>query len=1188
MSRRTWGACGLVAAALTFGASPAFGDANDLNAYRVEATAKNLQALNKAGFDVTEGRDRDKGYVDVVGTPGQIAKTKVEAKKMSHERRAAKVSVQAATDTADDSSYNVWTKYDAVPDDDKEQFTEQYDRVVEEHPDLAAKRVWGQTYGGRDIIGIQVTKGATGKDIPGRPAVLYNAQQHAREWLAGETCRRTLDYFLDNYGKTTSAGLEVTPLVDNNELWFVCINNPDGFEYTFTPGNRLWRKNLRDNNNNGTIEVGDGVDPNRNFAGHWGLDDEGSSPDPASDTYRGPSAASEPETKAMEALFGEIHPVFQKNDHTAAELLLYPQGFQQDTPTADNEIFAALAGDPFKPGIEGFLPELSAGLYITNGDFTDWAYSTAKSLSYTPEGTVAVDGAFLGFGYQDVESEVQEEFRRHLPFILDLAKSADDPTEPESHLGNKARPITIDKFDKSFGDPQMIQATAQRKLGDVTLKFRINGGQVLTVPTSEWGGGSRYYGNDDVYYHRMRGFVSGTNPGDKVEVWASAGGKDSERFTYTAVSESDKPVLLLADEDWSGVQPNPEPLEGPQYLDQYKKILDAAGVQYDVYDISADRVAPSFFGTLSHYSHVVWYTGDDLITREPDQVPGSGMTRRAVDTQNRVRDFINEGGKLFYTGENAGFEFAALQAYNPFQNEEGEYCDTSTQCIQSQDDFLQYYLGANTYIQGAGNNPEDPDGKPFPITGFGGAFDTGPFNLQDDALASSLLVTSSIYDPAKYPLFADSGKAMAYQRPGGSPFDPHTGDWFIAGGTTDESYKRFQHEFDLTGKAAANLSFFTSFDTEADYDYMFVEIHTKGQDDWDTLADTSGNELTSTDTGSSCTEQNPDSSAWQDLHPFLAHYQTVSEDGTSCTSTGTSGSWNAMTGNSGGWKKFAADIPAKYLGKNVEISITMATDPATEGLGEWIDDFVFTADGAEVLNTSFETDLAGFTTPGPPPGTVSQATGWERAQSAPFVEGAATFTDETVYTGFGLEKVATDEGQTAIMKDVFEHLGAPKKPVFTAPVPVPEPPSGDGGNGGNNGGGNGGGGDNNGGGTPPAGETPRQAGLSQYRIGSQRLKTVRRRGLRVTVRCPDPDGCPFDLSLRIDRPTQRALKLGSRRVGRTRVTLKQGEAVVTVKLNKKTRRALKKAKRKSLRVVVVGVVPGAIEGSRFVNSVRLR
>ena len=54
--------------------------------------------------------------------------------------------------------------------------------------------------------------------------------------------------------------------------------NPDGYQYTFDT-ERLWRKNLRDNNGDGQITVGDGVDPNRNFDEHWGYDNEGSSPD---------------------------------------------------------------------------------------------------------------------------------------------------------------------------------------------------------------------------------------------------------------------------------------------------------------------------------------------------------------------------------------------------------------------------------------------------------------------------------------------------------------------------------------------------------------------------------------------------------------------------------------------------------------------------------------------------------------------------------------------------------------------------------------------------------------------------------------------------------------------------------------------------------------------------------------------
>ena len=103
---------------------------------------------------------------------------------------------------------------------------------------------------------------------------------------------------------------------------------------------------MADNNGNGVRgEVVDGVDPNRNHATHWGLDNEGSSDSFISETYRGTGPDSEPETKAIKNLWNMVDFKFQKNDHTAAELLLWPNGFQQYTPTPDDELFKAYAGD---------------------------------------------------------------------------------------------------------------------------------------------------------------------------------------------------------------------------------------------------------------------------------------------------------------------------------------------------------------------------------------------------------------------------------------------------------------------------------------------------------------------------------------------------------------------------------------------------------------------------------------------------------------------------------------------------------------------------------------------------------------------------------------------------------------------------------------------------------------------------
>ena len=53
---------------------------------------------------------------------------------------------------------------------------------------------------------------------------------------------------------------------------------------------------------------------------------------------------------------------------------------------------------------------------------------------------------------------------------------------------------------------------------------------------------------------------------------------------------------------------------------------------------------------LSHYDGVIWYTGDDIVTREPGWA-GGNASRLALDEALEVRDFLNEGGRVLYTGK---------------------------------------------------------------------------------------------------------------------------------------------------------------------------------------------------------------------------------------------------------------------------------------------------------------------------------------------------------------------------------------------------------------------------------------------------------------------------------------------------------------------------------------------------------
>ena len=1040
MGRRSSGAAVAVLASLALAAPAAADSRNPINGYRVAATPQNLEKLAMAGFDVTEGR-RGR-HVEVFGTATQIAKLRGEgiSARLVRDRKGRTAAqrqraLMAQAGGADDSAYQVWTRYDRVRGDGKEQYLEQYDRLLRQYPRITKKLVLGRSHQGREIIAIKVTRNARRTKDGKRPAVLYNAQQHAREWLAGETCRRTLDHFVTGYGDNA----RLTRLIDTRELWFLCMANPDGHEYTFTPGNRLWRKNMADNDGDGVLgEPNDGVDLNRNHATNWGLDEEGSSSDPTSETYRGSAPDSEPETRAMKRLWDRVDFAFQKNDHTAAELLLWPQGFQKFTPTPDNGIFEALAGTDHRSAIqddeETFDPDLSSELYITNGDALDDAYHEHGILGFTPEGTESRVPGVTGFEFEDDEQEVQEEFLRHLKFSLDLAESAADPDDPESHLGNETRDFYLDPFAVSYGDPQPIQVTAKRSLGKVFLRYRVNGGREQRAATREFKGGERYYKDAGVYYHRLRGVVEGTRPGQEVTAWfENANGKRrSARFTYEVRSESRRRVLVLADENYSGpVQEPAGDTEGPDYADEVVAALEANGVRADVYDVDAeDMTAPHPLGVLSHYDAVVWEKGDDWVTRRPGQPGQTGQARVAIETQLAVRDYLNEGGKLYFGGQHAGrqdaegYEFRNFGFPEPDESPNGRWCagnqnESVDGCIPPDNDFQQYYLGAYIYV--GGGNAQDEEGNPVPIVGEGDPFGdsvfefNGPDSADNQVHTATFAVTSSILDPEQYPWYADSRRIASWQRPGAGPFSPFSGEHYLSAGADSQAFKRLRREIDLTGAESGSLSFKFSADLEPDWDYMAVEVREVGTDDWTTLPATG---VTTQGTGESCP------SGWSTgsdmLHPQLQRYQTVNADGT-CSPTGTTGDWHAFTGNSHGWQDWTVDL-SEYAGKQVEVAISVITDWGTLGLGVWVDDATVTVDGAQSSFDDFEAGTGEWQLGPSPEGSANPVVGWERATEQ-FTEGAVVATDDTVYSGFGFEGIRGAGKRAEFMRGVLEHLG---------------------------------------------------------------------------------------------------------------------------------------------------------------------
>ncbi len=217
------------------------------------------------------------------------------------------------------------------------------------------------------------------------PGVYYLGPHHAREPLAVEVTMEILHELVDNYGTDT----EMTDRVNNMQVWFVPLVNPDGHEVVWSGLDIWWRKNIRDNNINGVFDSyyqygygEDGVDLNRNYGTYWGA--LGATDDLFSPIYHGISAFSEPETVIIKNLLDSHHFVAGISYHTYAGLVLYPTGYYVGANAPDFDALQALAQE-MAATIPDYTAESEAELYPAMGGTDDYSYAEQGTFAFTIE-----------------------------------------------------------------------------------------------------------------------------------------------------------------------------------------------------------------------------------------------------------------------------------------------------------------------------------------------------------------------------------------------------------------------------------------------------------------------------------------------------------------------------------------------------------------------------------------------------------------------------------------------------------------------------------------------------------------------------------------------------------------------------------------------------------------------------------
>ncbi|MBC5863513.1 M14 family zinc carboxypeptidase [Flavobacterium turcicum] len=259
------------------------------------------------------------------------------------------------------------------------------------------------THQGRPIYYVKISDNPASTEA--EPQVLYTGMTHSREVSSMMNTIYYMWYLLENYNTDPF----IKSIVDNTELFFIPVANPDGLAWneTIAPnGGGMQRKNLRpticDAGTTASTNNTRGVDLNRNYGYYYGL--VGSSAVACDNTYRGTAAFSEPETQMMRDFVLTKNFKTALNHHAYSNLVPHPVNGKSGVPTGREREFAKLSHDmtQYNRYVYGPAPGI---LYAASGDASDWMTggvndgtgsvgSGKNTLSLSPENGSLAEGGF--------------------------------------------------------------------------------------------------------------------------------------------------------------------------------------------------------------------------------------------------------------------------------------------------------------------------------------------------------------------------------------------------------------------------------------------------------------------------------------------------------------------------------------------------------------------------------------------------------------------------------------------------------------------------------------------------------------------------------------------------------------------------------------------------------------------------
>ncbi len=346
---------------------------------------------------------------------------------------------------------------------------------------------------GHDLFAVKITN----RQRPGpKPTILITAAIHARELVPSEIALRLMEYLMNNYGYDS----DVSWLINDHLIVIVPTANPDG--------RRLAEQGFFQRKNTNTSYGGGcpnpptpfdqyGVDLNRNFNFKWGTVNMPTEPK-CGQTYPGPTAASEPETAALQNLKASLF-ADQRGPLDTDAAPQTTTGVFIDLHSYGNLVMWAWAHNstapPNGPDLEiigrrlasynGHTPFQSIELYPSSGATRDYIYGALGVASFTFEigpDTGACGGFMPPFSCLDNGSDGRF-WSRNLPALIYAARIARTPYQLSKGPTPDSASATI-----VLRNPRIYALRTQ-------FSEQYNGGQNITaaeyyLDTPPWAGGT--------------------------------------------------------------------------------------------------------------------------------------------------------------------------------------------------------------------------------------------------------------------------------------------------------------------------------------------------------------------------------------------------------------------------------------------------------------------------------------------------------------------------------------------------------------------------------------------------------------------------------------------------------------------------------------------------------------------------